>query len=83
MISELFQSFLADILSLVASVLQTGQGLPADFSGSLAQVMVFGYQMSFVIPWSTIFSLFSFIIAFEFTLLIIKLIIFISKLIRG
>jgi len=69
--SFLTSSFL-DVLYWVTQKLPNSTGFGLDFNNAISQVMVVGYQLSFVINWRVMFQCLFAVIVFETGLFIYK-----------
>jgi hypothetical protein len=68
---------------LLSSFLPTTNGFSVDFQNALSQLMGFGAQLGFVVPWNTIFTILFITSTFELGLFTFKIIAWLLKLARG
>jgi hypothetical protein len=78
-----FSQVMGYILTAIASLLPSSNGFNIDFLAGFAQIMGMGYQLGFMIPWSTVFTCLIIVVGFEMTIFTFKIAIKVVGLIRG
>jgi len=76
-------SAITDIFAAIINLFPNSDGLPEYFAKGIYYIVDFGDQLSFIIPWQTLFLFFIFGISFQITLLVWGIIKWIIDYIRG
>jgi len=82
-ITQGFSSIFAPALQLLANLLPSTDPINMPFKDAITQVLVVGYQFSFVFPWSTLFLCLWVMAGIEIAIVVMKFVMWIIRLARG